>query len=31
MRWVAEEEEDAEGKIERTIKHVILDMSSKFV
>lgn len=30
MRWVTEEEEDAEGKIERTtIKHVILDLWSK--
>ncbi|KAE7998124.1 hypothetical protein FH972_002699 [Carpinus fangiana] len=30
MRWVTEEEEDAEGKIKRTtIKHVVLDMSSK--
>nr|POF09388.1 sulfate transporter 2.1 [Quercus suber] len=29
MGWVTENEEvDAEGKIERTIKHVILDMSS---
>lgn len=30
MGWVTEnEEEDAEGKIERTIKQVILDKSSK--